>query len=224
MKVAFPSRYGLLVLLFVLAVSILLVFAARLTFGSSSDGSLVYRLAEWYRSLGMTGVFVSISVMVASALTFLPAEAPAIANGAVYGLSRGAMLSWASGMLGANIAFAIGRLSGPQFLGRILNETRLIQVEVWIRKRGGVSLLIARCIPLFPFFLLNYGAGIIGMRVWTYNWATALGLLPAAILFAILGEQMGRVTLAQGIFIAGIVLALIAFITYLVRLSPILQD
>ena len=74
----------------------------------------VGNLAEWYRSLGFWGVLASIGLMISCALTVLPAEAGAIANGMVYGSFWGAALTWASALLGANIAFGIARSMGPR--------------------------------------------------------------------------------------------------------------
>ncbi|MBZ0217320.1 MAG: VTT domain-containing protein, partial [Fimbriimonadaceae bacterium] len=162
-------------------------------------------------------ILLSAGVMIASALTFLPAEVPAIANGAVYGVVQGALLSWLSGMVGANIAFAIGRWGGERFLGYFLGPVQSARVGRWIEKSGGISLLIARCIPLFPFFILNFGAGIVGMHWWTFNWATGLGLIPATLGFAILGKQMGHLTLAQGSLVIAVALGLIGTATYFAR-------
>ena len=85
------KRRGVLILIIVFAVVTVLSLAAQFAFRSSSDGSLVYELANWYRELGMVGILASAGVMIASALTFLPAEIPAIANGAVYGVIPGAI-------------------------------------------------------------------------------------------------------------------------------------
>ncbi len=68
-------------------------------------------------------------------------------------------------------------------------------------------MLVARCIPFLPFFALNLGAGAIGMRWWTFNWSTALGILPAAIIFTALGDRAMHWPFYVWIGLAGAVLA-----------------
>ncbi len=143
----------------------------------------------WYRQLGGWGVFGSVVMMSICAITFAPAEIVAIANGMTYGPVWGSLLTWASGMIGANVAFAFARAIGPRFIARMVGAARYERVNAWTDRRGSVALLVARCIPFLPFFALNLGAGAVGMRWWTFNWSTGLGIIPAAIIFTVLGDQ-----------------------------------
>ena len=89
------------VLMLMVSVIVIMAGISYLLFSPFELGNrdtFVYRLIDWYRSLGMAGVGLSAGVMIASALTILPAEAPGIANGAVYGAGWGAALSWVRGM------------------------------------------------------------------------------------------------------------------------------
>ena len=59
----------------------------------------------------------------------------------------------------------------------------------WSQDNGALALLIARCIPIVPFFALNYAAGLSGMKWSTYNAVTAIGILPAILTLSIAGEH-----------------------------------
>jgi len=161
----------------------------------------------WYRQLGGWGVLGSVAMMAICALTFAPAEIVAIANGMTYGPVWGSALTWASGMIGANIGFAFAKAIGPRLIVRMIGAARFDQVNGWTNRRGSVALLVARCIPFLPFFALNLGAGAFGMRWWTFNWSTALGILPAAIIFTALGDRAMHWPFYVWIGLAGAVLA-----------------
>ncbi len=54
-------------------------------------------------------------------------------------------------------------------------------------------LLTLRLIPLFPFFLVNLAAGLTRIRLSTYTAATAIGIVPASLVYANAGSQLGRI-------------------------------
>jgi uncharacterized membrane protein YdjX (TVP38/TMEM64 family) len=54
-------------------------------------------------------------------------------------------------------------------------------------------LLTLRLIPLFPFFLVNLAAGLTRIQLSTYTVATAIGIVPASIVYANAGSQLGRI-------------------------------
>ncbi len=164
-------------------------------------------LASWYQALGPLGVILSATLMVACALTVLPAEASAIANGMVYGAFWGALLTWGSALLGANIAFGLARKLGPRYVAKIAAPEYLDKVDEWTKSHGAWVLLLARCVPVIPFFALNYAAGLSAMRWSTYNLVTAIGILPAIIVLTVVGEQALHMHWSVWIVIAAIFLA-----------------
>jgi len=171
----------------------------------------------WYRELGGWGVLGSVAMMSICALTFAPAEIVAIANGMTYGPVWGSVLTWASAMIGANIGFGFARAIGPGVIVRVIGAERFEGVRRWTNRRGSVALLVARCIPLIPFFALNLGAGAVGMRWWTYNWSTGLGILPAAIIFTALGDRAMHWPFYVWLLLAAGVLAALMLCRRLVR-------
>ncbi len=56
------------------------------------------------------------------------------------------------------------------------------------RARGLLALLYARLIPIVPFNLLNYAAGVSGMSTRGYVIATAVGIVPGTIAYTTLGH------------------------------------
>ena len=48
--------------------------------------------------------------------------------------------------------------------------------------------------PVFPFFLVNLGMGLTRIRLWTYWWATQLGMLPMSFVVVSAGAEVGEVS------------------------------
>ena len=117
-------------------------------------------LVTWYQSLGFWGAFVSFGMMALCALTVLPAEGVAIANGMVYGPVWGSVLNWSSALFGANVAFWIARWKGPQIVEAIVGDEKLKSLEAFPSEQSMRFVLLARLIPLIPFFALNYFGGL----------------------------------------------------------------
>lgn len=193
---ATPALYLVLALAVALVALALPLYFAFAGPGALHCGDLPFFpcIAGRMRELGPWGIVLSLLAMALAALTMFPGEAAAMANGAVYGALWGSALSWAGGMIGANIAFATARAIGPHAIGLLLTEDHFQRMREWSERTGPLALMTVRLIPLFPFFAVNYSAGLIGMRWWPFNWVSAIGILPAAITFSTMGAKAGTMS------------------------------
>jgi len=146
-------------------------------------------LVVWYQSLGLWGMAVSAFMMILCALTVLPAEAIAIANGMVYGPIWGAVLNWVSALIGANLAFGLARWKGQAIVSAIIGHKGLQALDSFSGERGMGILLMARLIPLVPFFALNYAGGLSGLKWSQFNVATAVGIAPLVVALSVMGDR-----------------------------------
>ncbi len=58
---------------------------------------------------------------------------------------------------------------------------------MWLGRNSARLLLIARLIPLIPFFIVNFGAGLTPMTWRTYLLVSAVGVLPFSTLLVLSG-------------------------------------
>ena len=58
-------------------------------------------------------------------------------------------------------------------------------------------LLFLRLVPAFPFFLVNLVPALAGVRLAPFVAATAIGIIPATIVFAMVGAGLDSVITAQ---------------------------
>jgi uncharacterized membrane protein YdjX (TVP38/TMEM64 family) len=139
-------------------------------------------------SWGAWSAAIAVLLMVLHSFVPLPAEIIAIANGMLFGTWLGIALTWAGAMLGAVLSYALARALGRPFVRLLVSERRWRQVEML--SLTPTTLLFVRLVPLISFNLVNYAAGLLGVRWWPFLWTTALGILPLTVAMVVVGEAM----------------------------------
>jgi uncharacterized membrane protein YdjX (TVP38/TMEM64 family) len=142
------------------------------------------------RAWGMWGVAGSILLMVLHSFVPFPAELVAMANGMVYGVFWGTLITWAGAMLGAWLAFGLARWLGRPFVLAMVARRHHERLDDWLARHGGGMLFLSRFVPVISFNLINYAAGLSAISWWTFTWATGLGILPLTFLMVLMGEHL----------------------------------
>lgn len=135
------------------------------------------------------GAFGGLVFMVGYAvLCLLPAPKAVLTvlGGVLYGWWLGALLSWSAALLGACIAFAVGRLAGRDVVDRKTGG-RVERVDRSLAEHGFAAVLAARLVPVLPFTVLNYIAGVTAVTWRPYLAGSALGMVPGSLAYAALG-------------------------------------
>lgn len=126
----------------------------------------------------------------------IPATVFVVSAGFIWGWLLGGTYSMIGGVLGATASFLVGRYLGDGLLHRFGRVGQRVAKQV--DHAGFKSLLILRLIPIFPFAVLNYGAGVAGVRFVDYVFATALGLAPSNFVFAYCADALFNGTMSEG--------------------------
>lgn len=122
----------------------------------------------------------------AATLAPVPKNALSAAAGFVFGLGPGVALVWGAALVGAAVAFWLGRFLGRDGVER-LSRGHLARVDALVDHYGGWAVLGLRLVPVVPFTALNYGSGLTALRFRTYLVATAAGIVPGTVAFVALG-------------------------------------
>lgn len=160
--------------------------------------------SEFMAQYGPAAAVVSFLLMVfQSVIASLPAFLITIANANLFGWWQGAILSWASAMVGAALCFWIARVVGREAVERLAGKNGIRQMEEFFQRHGTQSVLIARLLPFVSFDWVSYFAGLTSMRFWSFFWATGLGQLPATIVYSYVGGMLtgGAKLLMTGLLI-----------------------
>lgn len=121
-------------------------------------------------------------------LTFFPDSLLAILGGSLFGLCKGGILTLIGALIGGSISFLISRFLGDKFIKTSKNE-KLKNIQEILRDKGFLTILILRLIPLFPFDLISYGAGLTSIKYKDFFLGTLIGTIPGIIVFVNLGAQ-----------------------------------
>lgn len=115
-----------------------------------------------------------------------------LAGGFLFGTLEGGALVVAGATVGATAIFLAAKTALANILQARLGS-RLGQMEEGFRRNTFNYLLVLRLIPVFPFFLVNLAAGLLGVRFRTYVLATFLGIIPGTFVYAGLGNGLGKI-------------------------------
>ena len=154
---------------------------------------LFYDIGGWFRSAGPWAYALAPLVMATVSILPIPAEAPALVNGALFGPLVGTVITWTGSMLGAIASFELARRLGRPRVAHLLKRQALERADNLGMRAGGAGLLLARFIPLIAFTALNWGAGLTPVHRWRFLWTTAVGIIPGTILFTASGSGMAAV-------------------------------
>lgn len=153
--------------------------------------ALFGQIGGWLEGVGWWAYVIAPMIMAAVAILPVPAEAPALLNGMLFGPVAGTAITWTGAMIGAVASFEIARAAGRPAAERWLRPQALERADRLVTRAGWGGLLLARFVPLIAFTALNWGAGLTPVRRWTFVWTTAIGILPGAILFTATGWGLG---------------------------------
>lgn len=128
----------------------------------------------------------------ATALSIPVGAALSIAGGFLFGWMISAPVTVVAAVIGSAIVFEIVRTS----FGAALAERAgpLVQkLQRGFAENAFSLLLFLRLAPVFPFCAVNAVSGLCRMPLRTFMLATAIGIIPASIAFALIGSGLDRV-------------------------------
>jgi uncharacterized membrane protein YdjX (TVP38/TMEM64 family) len=156
-------------------------------------GAAWKRAVEWIGSLGALAPIVFIMGYIAACVLLLPGSLLTIAGGALFGVVWGSIYVAIGATLGATAAFLVGRYVAREWVARKLaGNPRFKAIDAAVGREGWKIVGLTRLSPAFPFNLLNYAYGLTQVRLRDYVLATAVGILPATVMYVYIGSLAGN--------------------------------
>jgi uncharacterized membrane protein YdjX (TVP38/TMEM64 family) len=164
------------------------------------------------------GTWVALAMGVALVLLLpVPRTAVSVLAGVVAGFGPGTAVALAGGLLAGVVSFGLARSLGRAAVTRLAGP-RLATVDGFVAERGFWAVLAGRLLPVVPFVLLSYAAGLTALRLGPYALATAIGLVPGTVVQVGVGASVGvlaahaaTVTVAPAVIAALVLVVLGAF-------------
>ncbi len=150
-------------------------------------------------------------VIYAVAVTLaIPASALTLISGPIFGFWGGLLLTIVGANLGCHLSYFVAKIIGKDAVERFVKSGSFIErAKEKAKNNGFVFMMYARLIPLFPFAVVNYLSGIIGIRYRDYSIATFLGMIPGSAVYVYLGYSASNIQdNPMGIIISVVVLVL----------------
>ncbi|WP_373598096.1 TVP38/TMEM64 family protein [Paraclostridium bifermentans] len=145
-------------------------------------------IQNYVSSYGKFAPIIYIIMFALVPLTLFPDSILAIGGGLIFGLTKGYIYTLIGALLGASLSFYISRKLGRNFVKKLTKE-KLDTIEKMINDKGFFVVLILRLVPLFPFDIISYGAGLTSIKFRDFMFATLIGTIPGILVFTNIGAQ-----------------------------------
>ena len=123
-----------------------------------------------------------------ASFAFVPRGVMALGAGLAWGWPSAAY-TYVGALIGESLAFGAARGLGRGFVVRLLGE-RVRRWDALLGTAGFRTVLVLRLLPLVPCDVINYGAGLGAVRYRDFIGATALGIVPGCLLYALAGSGL----------------------------------
>jgi uncharacterized membrane protein YdjX (TVP38/TMEM64 family) len=164
---------------------------------------------DWGDGLGDLAIvaFVPVFVVVNFAITW-----PILAGaaGLLFGTAVGTPLALAGVTVASLVQMFIARRLASGHHGSLLPE-RTRAVEEFLTRHGAISVMESRIVPLLPFGLVNFSAGLTSLRYRDLALGTVVGAAPKVFAYVALGGSLSDLRSPEAI-VAVALLAVLALV------------
>jgi uncharacterized membrane protein YdjX (TVP38/TMEM64 family) len=152
-------------------------------------------LQSWLESLGIWSPIIYILLYTFGTILILPSTPLNLCGGALFGVWWGTFWTAIAAMIAAIIAFAFTRTVGRDYIAKkFVGQWEALDAEL---HQGGLFYMFAiRLLPIVPYGIVNFAAGLSSIRFRDYLIGTALGTVPGILPFVMMGS--GLQALGQG--------------------------
>lgn len=167
---------------------------------------------QFINQLGFLGKLAYISILaLAIVISPIPGTPITVAAGAIWGPLIAGIYGVVGIFLGSLIAYFLGRTLGRTAVQMLTGKT------IYLSKHKGEAYLgwvvfVTHCLPIMPFDLVSYGAGLSRLSFKIYALSTLLGTIPCTFFLTYMGASL-IVKLPVGIAIT------VVFLTSLLALA-----
>ena len=153
------------------------------------------KLQVWLGEMGIWAPILYVVLYTLATLLILPSTPLNLTGGVLFGIWWGTFWTTIAALLAAVIAFLFTRTVGRNYISRQLaGKWEAIEGELY---HGGLFYIFAiRLMPIIPYGIVNFAAGLTSMRFRDYFLGTTVGTLPGILPFVMMGA--GFQSLSEG--------------------------
>ena len=153
------------------------------------------QLQIWLEKMGIFAPIVYVLLYTVGTLLILPSTPLNLTGGAIFGIWWGTLWTTVAAIVAAIVAFAFTRTVGKDIIAKKF-AGRWEAIDGEIHQGGLFYMFSIRLLPIIPYGLVNFAAGLTSIRWRDYLIGTFLGTVPGVLPFVMMGA--GFTALSQG--------------------------
>ena len=203
------TRKRLILIVFVLAVLGFMWFSEPgryLTFENLKQNREM--LQHFVKEHYLESVLIFILIFISTAFIIPGAIIVSVAGGLFYGVLMGTLYINIGSTVGATLAF----LTARYLIGQWVQKRYHVQMGTFnseIDRHGTNYLVTLRIVPVLPFFMVNYLAGLTRISTKKFFLTTSIGMIPGSLIYTFAGQQFSEVTTPEDITSPQLIIALV---------------
>jgi uncharacterized membrane protein YdjX (TVP38/TMEM64 family) len=123
------------------------------------------QLQKWLETMGVFAPVIYIVLYTVGTLLILPSTPLNLTGGAIFGIWWGTLWTTVAALVAAIAAFAFTRTIGRELVSHKL-AGRWSAVDAEIRQGGLFYLFAIRLLPIIPYGIVNFVAGLTSINIW----------------------------------------------------------
>lgn len=151
------------------------------------------RISDWVEKLGIWGpLLIIFGMIVQMFLIIVPSPLLMMVSVLAYGKIWGVLLSVTAVLVASSIGYLLGGYLGEVSVDKVIGEDKKQKLESLVKRFGLWTIILFRLIPFLSNDAISFVGGLVGMKYRKFIFATAVGIVPLAILIAYFGENNAR--------------------------------
>lgn len=135
--------------------------------------------------------FITLMAMLVALFPVIPYPLVGGVLGAAFGPILGGVITWVGSTAASLLMFLFIRYGYQEWGLKLLNShARLSRFTELFERNAFLAIVFARLIPFVPSFVVNIYAALSRVSIGVYATASALGKIPAMLLFVVVGDSL----------------------------------
>jgi uncharacterized membrane protein YdjX (TVP38/TMEM64 family) len=147
------------------------------------------QLQAWLKKMGIWAPIVYVLLYTLGTLLILPSTPLNLSGGALFGVWWGTLWTTVAAIIAAVVSFAFTRTVGREYIAQKL-AGRWEAIDAEMRQGGLFYMFAVRLLPLIPYGIVNFAAGLTSIRFRDYLVGTMLGTVPGILPFVMMGSGL----------------------------------
>lgn len=163
----------------------------------------------------------ALGALALASILAVPLGAIFVISAALFGPWWGLTYAMIAAIVGGAVNFLLGGYFGHVALRRLAG-VRINAISERLARRGVLSVIIIRMIPIAPYAIVNLVAGTTHIRLWQFLVGSVIGMLPGGLVISVFADSLmvwlhSGVASISGWLIGLLVVAVIGIVSVVIR-------